>query len=78
MCRAVRRRGRGLFLGRVLLALALDPAGAGRSAVADGRFVDCGRARGYAQSRLSELRELAEYARARGLRVTWADQARGG
>lgn len=53
-----------LPLGRVLLALV--PADAGRSAVADGRFIDCGRARGYAQSRLSELRELAEYAQAPG------------
>ncbi|NUK55483.1 hypothetical protein HRW14_35640 [Streptomyces lunaelactis] len=60
-----------LFLGRVLLALALDPEDAGRPAVTDGRFIDCGRSQGYAQSRLNELRELAEYAQARGLRVTW-------
>ncbi|MEU9014724.1 hypothetical protein AB0D12_34265 [Streptomyces sp. NPDC048479] len=60
-----------LFLGRFLLALALDPEDAGRPAVTDGRFIDCGRSQGYAQSRLYELRELAEYAHARGLRVTW-------
>ncbi|MEV6655021.1 hypothetical protein [Streptomyces sp. NPDC051219] len=57
-----------LFLGRVLLALALDPEDAGRPAVTDGRFTDCGRSRGYTGARLYEL---AEYARARGLRVTW-------
>ncbi|MET7717730.1 hypothetical protein [Streptomyces sp. NPDC005407] len=60
-----------LFLGRVLLAFALDPEGAGRPAVTDVRFIDCGRSQGYAQSRLNELHELAEYAQARGLRVTW-------
>ncbi|TQK49869.1 hypothetical protein FBY35_0145 [Streptomyces sp. SLBN-118] len=60
-----------LFLGRVLLALALNPEDAGRPAVVDGRFTDCGRAPGYVQSRLNELRELAQYAHARGLRVTW-------
>ncbi|MEW2087577.1 hypothetical protein [Streptomyces sp. NPDC005283] len=55
----------------MLLALALDPGDTGRPAVTDGRFTDCGRSQGYAQSRLYELRELAEYAQARGLRVTW-------
>lgn len=60
-----------LFLGRVLLALAVDPEDAGRPAVTDGRFIDCGRPQGYTGARLQELCELAEYARARGLRVTW-------
>ncbi|MGP4001573.1 hypothetical protein [Streptomyces sp. 8N706] len=60
-----------LFLDRVLLALALEPEDAGRPAVADGRFIDCGRSQGYVQSRLHELRELAEYAQAQSLRVTW-------
>ena len=40
----------------------------GRPAVADGRFTDSGRSQSYVQSRLSEL---AEFAHARGLRVTW-------
>ncbi|MEV0493636.1 MULTISPECIES: hypothetical protein [Streptomyces] len=60
-----------VFLGRVLLALALDPEDAGRPAVTDGRFVDCGRGEGYTQARLQELHRLAEDAQARGLRVTW-------
>lgn len=35
------------------------------------RLIDCGRSQGYVQSRLHELRELAEYAQAQSLRVTW-------
>ncbi|MEU3464598.1 hypothetical protein ABZ721_32195 [Streptomyces sp. NPDC006733] len=60
-----------LFLGRVLIALALDPEDAGRPAIADGRFTDCGRPQGYTESRLHELRELAEYAQVQGLCITW-------
>ncbi|WP_329583783.1 hypothetical protein [Streptomyces sp. NBC_01361] len=60
-----------LFLGRILLALALDPEDAGRPATTDGRFIDGGRRPGYSGVRLMELRGLAEYAQARGLRVTW-------
>lgn len=55
------------FLGRVLLALAVDPVDAGRPATVDaapGRatFIDCGRPQGYTQERLSQLRELADWA----------------
>ncbi|MFD3539671.1 hypothetical protein ACFWUQ_09235 [Streptomyces sp. NPDC058662] len=59
------------FLGRVLVALAVAPADAGRPATVDGNFIDCGRPPGYTQTRLEELRELAEDACARRLRVAW-------
>ncbi len=55
------------FLGRVLMALAVLPVDAGRPVTVDaepGRatFVDCGRREGYAQERLGQLRELADWA----------------
>ncbi|MFJ4879885.1 hypothetical protein ACIP93_32425 [Streptomyces sp. NPDC088745] len=59
------------FLGRVLVALAVAPADAGRPATVDGNVIDCGRPAGYTQTRLEELRELAEDACARRLRVAW-------
>lgn len=63
------------FLGRILLAQALSPADAGvpaRSATAGGRFTNGGRPEGYVQSRLSNLRELAEWAIAHDRRtVRW-------
>ncbi|MFI5634573.1 hypothetical protein ACIA8E_35515 [Streptomyces sp. NPDC051664] len=60
------RRTRPGLPPRVLLALAFDPEDAGRPAVADGRFIDCGRGEGYTQARLQELHRLAEDAQARG------------
>ncbi|MEU3708368.1 hypothetical protein AB0E82_39530 [Streptomyces anulatus] len=59
------------FLGRVLIALAVDPVDAGRPATAKGRLIDCGRPQGYVQERLGELRALAEFARERRLDVVW-------
>jgi hypothetical protein len=76
-----------LFLGRVLLALAVAPQDAGTPATsrtlgdgfggsplltAEGRWYDCGRSEGYTQRKLAELRTLAEWAAARGHRVAWA------
>ncbi|GAA3381518.1 hypothetical protein GCM10020367_73080 [Streptomyces sannanensis] len=63
--------GAEIFLGCILLALALDPEDAGRPAVTDSRFTDCGRPQGYTGARLRELHHLAEFARARSLRITW-------
>ncbi|MFB8442676.1 hypothetical protein ACFC7A_26860 [Streptomyces niveus] len=60
-----------LFLGRVLLALALDPEDAGRPAITEGRFTDGGRRAGYTGERLLELCSLAEYAREHSKYVTW-------
>ncbi|MFD9047753.1 hypothetical protein, partial [Streptomyces zaomyceticus] len=50
------------FLGRVLMALALEPEDAGRPSSVEGRVVDCGRPVGYVQARLEELRVLGEEA----------------
>lgn len=54
------------FLGRVLLALAIQPADEGIPAheVPTGgvRWVECGRSEGYLQERLGQLRELADWA----------------
>jgi hypothetical protein len=60
------------LLGRVDLALALSPVDAGVPWHAlDARTTDCGRRPGWLQDRLTALREIAVYARARGRRVDW-------
>lgn len=55
------------FLGRILIALAVNPSDAGRPATVDaapGRatFIDCGRPEGYVEERLGWLRALADWA----------------
>lgn len=64
------------FLGRILVALAVEPADAGLPSTVDaapGRatFIDCGRAPGYAQERLEQLRELADWAVANGVEISF-------
>lgn len=62
------------MLGRVELALALAPADLGlpvRNLNAAGTVVDFGRAEGYLQDRLTDLREVTLYARARQRDVVW-------
>jgi hypothetical protein len=76
-----------VFLGRVLLAQAIEPADAGTPATvrnvddgfggspiltAGGRWHDMGRAPGYTDRKLAELRTFAEWCAARGHRVAWA------
>jgi hypothetical protein len=64
------------FLGRVLVAMAIAPrdlctptseelGGSGA------RIIMCGRPEGYHQRVLGDLRELAEYAVARGVSISW-------
>lgn len=65
------------FLGRVLLALAIEPEDAGVPVTVDsapgrGTFVDCGRAEGYLQERLGQLRELADWAVANKAEISFA------
>lgn len=60
------------FLGRVLLAEALLPADEGVPAHAAGRVIECGRPAGYMQDRLTELREVAQFAVTYGRSVCWA------
>lgn len=75
------------FLGRVLVALAIEPADAGIPAhqllpgdsagifgtVAEGgpTFIECGRREGYTQERLSQLRELADWAVAHNAEISF-------
>ncbi|MEU9065216.1 hypothetical protein AB0D13_42010 [Streptomyces sp. NPDC048430] len=63
--------GADAFLGRVLLALAIEPEDCGRPSLTEGRYIDCGRPEGYTGKRLRELHALAECALRRGKRVTW-------
>ena len=60
------------FMGRVLTADALSLVDAGVPATQDGIMVECGRAEGYVNARLVELREVAEYALANGFNVAWS------
>lgn len=73
-----------VFLGRVLLALALSPADEGIPAheipfgvpgrpawTGQARFIECGHAPGYLQDRLAQLRELADWAVANQAVVMW-------
>jgi hypothetical protein len=69
----------GDFLGRVLIALAVNPADAGTATISSGGpgtgtalMVDCGRRAGYSEDRLGELRTVAEAARAAGRTVAWS------
>jgi hypothetical protein len=63
------------FLGRVLIALGLEPADEGVPAHQDGpRWTEGGRRPGYLQERLEDLRALAERGRALGddVEVVWS------
>jgi hypothetical protein len=64
------------FLGRVLMAQAVNPADAGVPAAEvpgpGARFIDCGRDEGYIDERLGQLRTLAEFCVAEGREVVWA------
>lgn len=61
------------FLGRVLLALAIQPADEGIPShelpTGGVRWVECGRRPGYTQERLVQLHELAEWAVAHGAEI---------
>jgi len=64
------------FLGRVLLALAVEPQDSGIPAheVPTGgpRWIDCGRREGYVQERLTNLHDLAQHAIKDGKPVLWS------
>lgn len=75
------------FLGRVLVALAIEPADEGVPShrllpgdsagifgtVQEGgpAFIECGRREGYTQERLGQLRELADWAVANGAEISF-------
>lgn len=76
------------FLGRVLVALAIEPADEGVPShrllpgdsagifgtVQEGgpAFIECGRREGYTQERLGQLRELADWAVANGAEIAFS------
>jgi hypothetical protein len=60
------------FAGSVLLGIAVNPTDAGAPVVDEGNFVECGREVGYVDARLTELREVAEYALTHNLNVVWS------
>jgi hypothetical protein len=60
------------LLGRVLIAVAVEPADAGRPSTTSGNLIDCGRPAAYFEDRLAELRTVCEWAEARGVGVAWA------
>lgn len=72
------------FLGRILVALAVNPADAGIPAhelpvgdaarpawAGEARFIECGRREGYTEERLGQLRELADWAVAHGAEISF-------
>lgn len=64
------------FLGRVLVAQGCSVGDPGRPAemsrgTSGATVIDCGREAGYSEKKLELLREVAEFARARGVPVTW-------
>lgn len=59
------------FLGRVLVADALSVGDPGVPVVQDGNFIECGRSEGYTESRLSELRVIAQFASEQNKAISW-------
>jgi hypothetical protein len=64
------------FLGRVLVAQAVNPADAGVPVTEEQGegmlLVRCGRRVGYSEDRLASLRELADFAISRGQTIQWS------
>lgn len=66
----------GNFMGRVLMAQAVNPSDAGVPATESTEggvlLINCGRREGYAEDRLADLHELAEFAVRTGRDIYWA------
>ena len=60
------------FLGRVLLASAMAPTDEGVPTYGEDNFIFCGRSAGYTETRLGELRDLAQTAISLGRDVVWS------
>lgn len=60
------------FLGRILIALGVNPTDAGVPATRDGFWNTMGRNEGYTDARLLELEEVARYAVDNKLTVSWS------
>ena len=61
-----------LFLGRVLMASAVQLVDAGVPVTQNGNMIYMGRAEGYLNSRVEELRAVADYSVKHNLEVCWA------
>ena len=64
------------FLGRILIALALEPVDEGLPLVESitsggARLVDCGRPEGYIQDKLKALLNVVEFAKSQNSNITW-------
>ena len=59
------------FLGRVLVALGLEPYDEGRPTLTDGNFIQSGTHPGYRQHRLNQLHDLALWAKSHQSDVNW-------
>ena len=59
------------FLGRILIALALEPADEGRPTVTEGNVVMCGTEVGYIQKRLQQLHALASWSVDHNTEIHW-------
>lgn len=59
------------FLGRVLVAEAINPPDEGRPTVVEGNVTYCGTSAGYTEKRLTQLRELADWANQNSSEITW-------
>lgn len=60
------------LLGRVLIAVAVEPADAGRPSTTTGIMVDCGRPENYFEDRLDQLRTICGWAAERGVGIAWS------
>lgn len=60
------------LLGRVLVAVAVNPCDAGVPVTQTGVMVDCGRCPGYTDDRLDDLHSIAEWAIEHGVVVSFA------
>lgn len=59
------------FLGRVLVALGLEPEDEGRPTITTGNFIECGTETGYKQKKLRALHDLATIAKERQTAISW-------
>jgi len=65
------------MLGRVLIALAVNPVDAGMPQTEEqgergATMIECGRRPGYIDEALLDIREICNWARERGVEVQWA------
>lgn len=60
------------FLGRILLASAINPSDEGTMAFGDEKMTFGSRPVGYMEARLNDLRTVADYAIAKNLEVVWS------